>query len=184
MTYYANINSHNELTGIDMSMLVIDEYGSSKVQNIEVSEDVYNNRDKYIYKKGKIVLNPNYDAEQLEKAKQDKYAEALNKANEYLSGVACYRYNENNSIEATDGNIGKFTAYALAMQSGLAETVTWTTKEDNVITLELNDVITILTGLGAVQSNVWNVQFIAYKTAIDEAETIEEIEGINIDYDN
>ena len=183
MKYFAHINSHNEMTGIDMSILAVDQYGSEDVQNIEVSEKVYLNREQYIYKNGKIVKNPNYNKEQLAKAKQEKYTEALYKANEYLSGVACYQYDENNSIEATDGNIGKFTAYALALQSGLSETVTWTTKEDNVITLELNDVITILTGLGAVQSNVWNVQFITYKAAIESADTIEEVNNIIINYE-
>lgn len=126
---------------------------------------------------------PHYtDEEKFEIAKTDKYTEALEKAEQYIQEQACYQYDTNNSIEATDGNIGKFTAYALALQSGLAESVTWTTKEDNVITLELEDVITILTGLGNVQANVWNVQFIAYKNAIESAETIEEIEGIIINY--
>ena len=183
MKYYANINSHNELTDIDMSILTIDEYGSADVQNIEVSEKVYLNREQYIYKNGKVVKDPDYDAKQLVKAKENKYTEALHKANEYLSGVACYQFDDNNSIEATDGNIGKFTAYALALQSGLSETVTWTTKEDNVITLELNDVITILTGLGAVQAAVWNVKFITYKALIEEADTIEEVNNIIINYE-
>ena len=183
MKYYAQINSHDEMVGIDVAMLSVDIYGSEDVQNIEVSEKVFNNREQYIYKNGKIVKNPNYNKEQLAKAKEDKYTEALNKANEYLSGVACYQYDDNNSIEATDGNIGKFTAYALALQSGLSETVTWTTKEDNVITLNLDAVITILTGLGAVQANVWNVQFITYKTAIEQADTIEEVNNIVINYE-
>lgn len=182
MTYYAHINSKEILTDIDMSIMIEDEYGSKDVQNIEVSEAVYNKREQYIYQDGKVIKDPNYDIEQLIKAKTDKYTEALKKAEIFLSNNACYQFDEYNSIEATDGNIGKFTAYALGMQSGLSETVTWTTKEDNVITLDLEDVITILTGLGAVQANVWNVQFIEYKTAIDNAETIEEVEGIEINY--
>ena len=39
MKYYAHINSKNVLTGIDMSTMIADEYGSSEVENIEVSED-------------------------------------------------------------------------------------------------------------------------------------------------
>lgn len=127
---------------------------------------------------------PHYtEQEKFEMAKTEKYQEALSKAEDFLSGTAVYKLDNNNSIEATDGNIGKFTAYALALQSGIAETVTWTTKEDNVIILDLDGVIEILTGLGAVQANVWNVQFIAYKQAIELAETLEEVEGINIIYE-
>lgn len=39
------------------------------VLNIEVEEDIYNNIEKYIYKDGNIVINENYEQEQLEKEK-------------------------------------------------------------------------------------------------------------------
>ena len=70
--FYANINSKNILVGIEKSILSKDEYGSSDVQNIEVSEEMYNNAQQYgsnyyIYSNGKIILNPNYEQEQAEK---------------------------------------------------------------------------------------------------------------------
>ena len=40
------------------------------VLNIEVDEEIYNNIEKYIYLNGEIVLNPNYEQEQLEKEKE------------------------------------------------------------------------------------------------------------------
>jgi hypothetical protein len=40
------------------------------VLNIKVEEDVYNDVEKYIYKDGEIVLNPNYEAEQELKEKE------------------------------------------------------------------------------------------------------------------
>ncbi len=60
--YYANINSRNILTDIDISPISEDEYGSSDVQNIEVSEEIYNNtqtygQNYYIYSDGEIVIN-------------------------------------------------------------------------------------------------------------------------------
>lgn len=183
-TYYAHVNSHDELTGIDMSILIEDGYGSTNVQNIEVSEKVYQNQDQYIYKNGKIVKNPNYNAEQLEKAKNEKYTEALNGAKDFIENGALFQFDENNHIEATDGNIGKFTAYAVGFSSGQFNSVYWTTKEDNVIELTAEDVQTILVGLGSIQSDVWNVQFVAYKTAIDSASTAEEVERIIINYVN
>lgn len=70
--YYAHINSHDILTGVDVCTLTEDEYGSTEVQNIEVSEEYYNNRmqygdNYYIYDNGEIILNPNYEQEQAQK---------------------------------------------------------------------------------------------------------------------
>ena len=75
MIYYAHINSQNILTDIDVSLLSADEYGSTDVQNIEVSEEIYNNAKQYgnnyyKYSAGEIILNPDYEAEQ--QAKQDE----------------------------------------------------------------------------------------------------------------
>lgn len=72
MQYYALINSKNILIDFDISPMVSDEYGSSDVQNIEVSEEIYNNAQQYgsnyyIYSNGQIILNPNYEQEQAKK---------------------------------------------------------------------------------------------------------------------
>lgn len=68
MKYYANINSKSEIIGFDSTILKIDEYGSSNVQNIEVSETIYNNAHTYgtyyyVYKNNKIIINPDYETE-------------------------------------------------------------------------------------------------------------------------
>lgn len=130
----------------------------------------------------KLVKNPNYDEQKLAQAKEDKLKEALTKANDFINNDAAYRFDNQNTIEATDGNIGKFTAYALGFTAGTFEEVEWTSKEDNLITLNQEDCLRVLTGLGAIQSSVWNVQYIAFKTAINEAETIKEVEEIEVHY--
>ena len=78
--YFAQINSKNILVDIDMSEITEDEYGSSDVQNIEVSEEIYNNAQQYgsnyyIYSNGQIILNPNYEQEQ--QAKERERLDAL-----------------------------------------------------------------------------------------------------------
>lgn len=136
----------------------------------------------YIIEDNKLVKNPNYDEQKLAQAKEDKLKEALTKANDFINNDAAYRFDNQNTIEATDGNIGKFTAYALGFTAGTFEEVEWTSKEDNVITLNQEDCLRVLTGLGAIQSSVWNVQYITFKTAINEAETIKEVEEIEVHY--
>lgn len=122
------------------------------------------------------------DEEKLKEAKDNKYQEALTGAKEFIDNEAVYQFDANNSIEATDGNIGKMTANAFGLAQGAIESVTWTSKEDNVLTLNAEDVARILLGLGAAQAEVWNVKFVAYKNAIDNAQTIEEVNAIIINY--
>lgn len=147
-----------------------------------IEEDIKKVKKGYIIDNFELKKTKDYQTEQLEKARVEKYNEALDGAREFINTGALYRYDDNNTIEATDGNIGKLTAYAMALQSGVAETVTWTSKEDNVLTLNAEQVATILQGLGAVQANVWNVQYIAYKNAIEAAASLEELNAISIGY--
>lgn len=77
--YYANINSKNKLVDIGLNEMLTDEYNSSDVQNIEVTEEVYNNfiadNDLYIYSNGEIIPNPDY--EEIKKRKHRQELDAL-----------------------------------------------------------------------------------------------------------
>lgn len=140
---------------------------------------------KLIWQNDEIVVNPDYDEQKLQEAKDSKYNEANNKAKEYLDGEALFEFEEGKHIEATDGNIGKFTAYALAYVTGQlqpTDTVVWNTKEDETVELNQEQVSLILTGLGQVQAYVWAVQYNVYVEAIKEATTVEEVEAIEIVY--
>jgi len=142
----------------------------------------------YEIKETEIALEAWGDTQEelLKQVKQAKYNEANSKANEYLqSGEALYEFEEGKHIEATDGNIAKMTAYALAYVTGQlrpTDTVVWNTKEDETVELNQQQIVAILNGLGAVQAVVWSVKYPNYVKAIDEAETVEEVEAIRIDY--
>lgn len=126
--------------------------------------------------------------ELLEQAKQSKYQEANSKANEFLqSGEALFEFEPNKHIEATDGNIAKMTAYALAYVTGQLQpeaTVVWNTKEDETVNLNQAQIVSILQGLGQVQAVVWSVQYPEYVSMIENATTVEEVEAIVIDYES
>ena len=126
------------------------------------------------------------DKELLASAKQGKYNEANNGAKTFLeSGNALFEFEEGKHIEATDGNIAKLTAYALAYVTGQlqpTETVVWNTKEDETVELNAEQIGFIVKGLGFVQASVWSVQFPQYLQAIETAETVEEVNAINIEY--
>mgnify|MGYP003289785778 CR=1 FL=1 len=121
--------------------------------------------------------------ELLEQAKESKKAEALSKANEYINnGEALFEFEENKHIEATDGNIGKFTAYLIGFEKEIYETVRWNTKEDENVELNAEQVAYILQGLANVQSYVWTWKYPVFLKSIEFAKTVEEVEKIKIDY--
>lgn len=125
------------------------------------------------------------EEEKLISAKQNKYNEANEGAKKYLDGDALYEFEEGKHIEATDGNIAKFTAYALAYITGQlqpTDTVVWNTKEDETVELNQEQVVSILNGLGQVQAYVWAVKFPYYVNLIESAQTLEEVQAIVIDY--
>ena len=124
--------------------------------------------------------------ELLADVKQAKYNEANRGAKVYLeSGEALFEFEEGKHVEATDGNIAKMTAYALAYITGQLspeDTVAWNTKEDETVELTQEQIAYILSGLGNVQARVWSVQFPVYIAMIEAAKTVEEVEAIVIDY--
>lgn len=221
MTYYAQINSLEELVNVDFSKIRIDEYNSTNVNNYEVAEEEFLKYKAAPYKYNGVeereieeeievidydeegnpigshietitrtiyvlTLNPNWEEEQLAKAKQEKYNEANVKARAFLeSGDALYEFEEGKHIEATEGNIGKFTGFAVGYITGRLQpedTVDWNTKEDENIELNQEQVGDILNGLGRVQAYVWTVQFPAYVQAINDAQTAAEVNEITIEY--
>lgn len=82
--YYAFIDSKNKLVEFSAdSLTVTDEYGSTNVQNIEVSEEIYIKSmefgaNYYTYSNGEIVENPNYEQEQANKRQADFEKEFFN----------------------------------------------------------------------------------------------------------
>ena len=123
------------------------------------------------------------DEEKLNEAKIYKYNEINNGARIYLeSGNALFEVAEGKHIEATDGNIAKLSAYALSFMTGVQSEVYWNTKEDETIALNQEQLTQALMGLGEVQATVWNVKFPYYLKQLENAQTVEEVKAINVDY--
>lgn len=132
-----------------------------------------------------IKKDAEYIAKELEIVRHETYEEANIRAERYLDGEALYEFEEGKHIEATDGNIAKFTAYALAYVTGQYQpeyTVIWNTKEDETVELNQEQVVAILNGLGQVQAVVWAVKYPYYVALIEAAETVQELLDIDIDY--
>lgn len=139
-----------------------------------------------IERNGEFVFEEDVAEELLLEARAAKYKEANEGARAYLeSGEALYELEPGKNIEATDGNIGKLSAYALGFitgQLGAGDVVYWNTKEDETIALTQEQLGSALAGLGAVQAEVWNVKFPAYLARIEACTSADEVRGIVVDY--
>lgn len=139
-----------------------------------------------IERNGEFVFEDDVAEELLLEAKAAKYKEANEGARAYLeSGEALYELEAGKNIEATDGNIGKLSAYALGFitgQLGAGDVVYWNTKEDETIALTQEQLGSALAGLGAVQAEVWNVKFPAYLVRIEACTSADEVREIVVDY--
>ena len=128
-----------------------------------------------------VLVDEAYKAEKLAEAKEAKIAEALEKANLYQqNGVVEHK---NCVFEMSDSNRKNLsdTEEALKLQ-GIEET-TWLDKDDNYVTLTVDDIqyIRLNLILAAIQK-LWIVDYPLYKELIEAAETIEEVEAIEIVY--
>ena len=129
-----------------------------------------------------ITNTPEYVAEKLQEAKQAKYTEALEKAYKHQqNGTVEYK---NCIFEMSDSNRKNLsdTEEALKLQ-GLEET-TWLDKDDNYVTLTVNDIqyIRLNLILAAIQK-LWIKDYPAYKQRIAEAKTIDSVNKIVIHYE-
>ena len=77
--FYATIHN-NQIDGKGQSLVSGEEYFS-----VEISEEVYNNLDRYIWNGSEVVLNPNYEQEQAEKERQRINQLSLTKREVFLA---------------------------------------------------------------------------------------------------
>ena len=179
--YYAHINSKDILTGIDISKVVSDEYGSEDVKNIEVDKELYDNKQKYgieyyTYKDGEIIKNPEWDNIYLEQKKQEKIEKNdKNRDEKLLEGVT---YNNVLFDSDTDQKTNLLATYQMLSDE---DTITWYGKDNKALLCTKNDLLAIGNLIIQLHSYCWNMN--AYiKEQIENAGTLEELLKIEVVY--
>ena len=121
------------------------------------------------------------DPAMLEDTKEKKYQECLEKAYIFQqNGVVEYK---NCEFEMSDSNRKNLSDTEEALKLMGQESTIWNDKEDNLVELTLEDIQYIRLNLILARiQKLWIEQYPAYKQEIAEAETIEEVESIEIDY--
>ena len=128
-----------------------------------------------------VKVNENYKKEQLKKAKEAKQEENLKKAKEYeQTGTVEYK---NCLFEMSDSNRKNLsdTQEALTLQ-GLTSTQ-WNSKDDTLVELTIEDIqfVRLNLILQTIQK-IWIEDYPNYKSLIDKATTLEELNNIIINY--
>lgn len=154
-----------------------------RLQNTVMGQDLEIKETERPIENFEFADTPEYLAQQLGAKRAEKLVECTSKAYNFIQNKALFEISETQHIEATDGNIGKFSAFMAGFSGGLIESVPWSTYENENITLNFGEAMTVLQGLLEAQAHVWTVKHNGYVEAIKSADTIEELNAIVIDYE-
>ena len=89
---------------------------------------------------------------------------------------------KNAEFETNAQTVGDLTATMLLMQAGGLETYLWLSKDDQTVELTTEDFGTLGALIAEYKNTIWQEKYIAYKTAIEQAETVEAVNAIVINY--
>ena len=134
------------------------------------------NSDKYIVVNGQLVLNPEYDALMLARAKESKISENdIARDNALNEGVT---YKDVLFDSDTDQ---KVNLLAIVSTMSDEDTIVWFGMDNVPLECTKQDLINIGGLITMLHTFCWNKNALI-KQAINEAETVEEVEAIEIDY--
>lgn len=159
------------------------KYGGCLTMKIhETDEIIYALEPNEIIKDGEVIINPEWDSIQLNNRKAERIAENDTKANEY-------RYSQEFTVtiqdkeclfdtkKETQNDLNTATNFCLATGRTYDN---WVTNNGIKLSLTLED-INIIFAKFKSEADVYSL-WAEYKEAIEQAETIEDLEAIVIDY--
>ena len=132
-----------------------------------------------------------YEAEQLANAKESKTQEATDKAYSFEEKDALITVSATNfktrasgtyHIEGNLTNNIKMSAYASTLDD--TTVVPWNTKENVNILLNKTACETLTSLMSQLNAKLWTVDFPTYLAQIESCQTAEEVNAINIEYQN
>ena len=145
---------------------------------IEVSKEVYDNYEDYIYSNGEIIINPELDKIRLDNAKADKIA-----INDELRDEALLQGVEYQNVLFDSDTDQKVNLLATVGMMSDSDTIVWYGMDNQGLLCNKQDLSNIGLLITELHSFCWgNNAYI--KEQISQAETMEELEAIEISYEN
>ena len=89
---------------------------------------------------------------------------------------------KNAEFETNAQTVGDLTATMLLMQAGEIETYLWLSKDDKAVELSLEDFGTLGGLIAEFKNTIWQEKYITYKTQIEQAQTVDAVNAIVLDY--
>lgn len=129
-----------------------------------------------------VLLNGAFvtETEALQAKKNEKQAENTIKAKQAVeNGHVVFK---NAQFETNAQTVGDLTATMLLMQASGLETYSWLSKDDLAVELTVEDFGTLGGLIAEYKNTIWQEKYIAFKTQIEQAETLAELEEIEIEY--
>lgn len=136
-----------------------------------------------------LVFASDVQEELLSNAKEAKIQEATDKAYQFENKYGLIKVNATTAetqeaglfhIEATLTNNIKLSAYAQSIDD--TSTLPWNTKENINILLNKTACETLTSLMSQLNAKLWTVDFPTYLAQIDAAQTVDEVNAINIEY--
>ena len=171
MTYYAII-TNGKIDGKGQCLCSGDNTFS-----VEITEEVYDNIEQYIWTGSEIALNPDYDNILLEQKKAEKV-----ELNDTLRDTALLSGVTYQNVLFDSDTDQKINLLATVNMMSDTDTITWYGKDNQGLLCTKADLMAIGGLITELHSYCWNMN--AYiKEQIAGAETIEKLDNIEINYD-
>ena len=148
----------------------------SEVQNIEITQEQFNNIQNYVYLNGEIVIDPNLSAKQLQQAKEEKIVLNDTLRDEALNQGVLYK-----DVLFDSDTDQKANLLGVIFSIDDIQTVVWYGKDNQPLLCNKEDLANIGGLITQLHSFCWNKNALI-KDEINGAQTIEELEEIEIDY--
>lgn len=149
-----------------------------KLMNYDVIEETSEN---YVLHDGQYLT----EDEVLQDLKLEKQAENTRLAKLAIeNGFVNFKGAE---FETNAQTVGDLTATMLILQGASAisdeePTYLWLSKDDKVVSLSLADFDTLGGLIAEYKNTIWQEKYLTYKTAIETAQSLEELENIGFEY--
>lgn len=129
------------------------------------------------------------DEEKLQQAKETKLKEILDKAYEYENKTGLVSFDgrvsdtETQVLHTELFNQSKFFQMVIGFSQGvLTGDQLYNTKEDINVSINAEEAQAIYFAIKNATEKLWTVDYLHYKNLIEQAETIEDVEAVEVDY--
>ena len=122
------------------------------------------------------------DEEILEQAKLEKQAENTTKAKQAIEdGYVTFK---DAQFETNAQTVGDLTATMLMLQAQQDPNAIymWLSKDDQVVELTIEDFGTLGGLIAEYKNTIWQEKYINYKAQIEQAQSVDAVNNINLDY--